>query len=117
MATTLTVSEFKTLYPAFESIDDEIIQYHLDCVEETVSETVFCGCYKNAAYALLAHNLTLYQRGGGASGPVTAESVGSLSRSYGTTSSGDQSQLATTSYGQSYLRLVRIFASGGQNIC
>ena len=114
---TISVSEFKTIYPNFASVDDAILQFHLDCIVETTSEDVFGNCYKNAVYSLLAHEYTLYERGSGASGPVTAESVGSLSRSYGMVGSQANTELALTNYGLQYKRLLRIYASGGKNIC
>lgn len=56
---------------------------------------------------LAAHLLTVSARGGsGAAGPVTSESVGSVSRSFGSSSSqAGSGSLDSTSYGREHLRL------------
>jgi len=111
---TVSVAEFKELFPEFAGKSDDSIQFALDCVVENVSEAVFGNCYKRAVYLLLAHTVTMQGRGG-SSGPVTSESVGSLSRSYGSTTS--SSYLSQTGYGTQYLGLVRLYCSGGSVIC
>lgn len=120
MATLPTVSEFKTLYPTFASIDDAIMSYRLESALCRVNPDVFGDCaadYKRAIYSYLAHISTLDSRGGGSAGPITAESVGSLSRSYGQTQSGNNLSLSSTAYGMEYLSIVRLYGAGGTVIC
>jgi hypothetical protein len=113
---TLTVAEFKELFPQFASISDVAIQFHLDCIADQVSEALFGECYKRAAYLLLAHVVTEVIVRAGASGPVTSERVGNLAKTYGTNAN-SSSSLSTTSYGVEYLRLVKLYASGGTTVC
>jgi hypothetical protein len=110
----VSVAEFKQLFPEFAGKTDDSLQFALDCVIENVSEGVFGACYKRAVYLLLAHTVTMQGRGG-ASGAITAESVGSLSRSYGSLTS--RSFLTLTGYGTQYLGLVKLYCSGGSVIC
>jgi hypothetical protein len=110
----VSVAEFKELFPEFAGKSDESLQFALDCVVENVSEAVFGECYKRAVYLLLAHTVTMQGRGG-ATGAITSESVGSLSRSYGSLTS--TSFLTLTGYGTQYLGMVRLYCSGGSVIC
>lgn len=77
-----------------------------DAIALAESEIAADHCRRDAAVAnLAAHTLTIAARGGSA-GPVTSESEGSLSRSYGVdVGSG---ALDSTSYGKELKRLNRI---------
>lgn len=55
---------------------------------------------------LAAHHGTLSIRGGSKAGPVTGQTVGPISRSYGSMTSGDSLYNSTT-WGQAFLQLVR----------
>jgi hypothetical protein len=110
-----SVAQFKQLFPEFATIADDRIEFVLNCARARVSASVFGNCYLNALYYLTAHSLAMDLRAGGASGAVTQEKVGDLSRSYAKSDS--TSLLASTSYGAQYLALLRMFASGGINVC
>ena len=111
---TTSIVDFKIVFPEFASLSDASVEFVFECVVDNVSETVFGTCYRRAVYLLVAHNLTMQARGG-AVGAITSESVGSLSRSYGGTTSA--SFLAMSGYGIQYLSLVRLFCGGGSVIC
>jgi hypothetical protein len=75
------------------------IETLLQLAEAQTANTTAWGGQRNTAVALLVlHWLAMQERGvGGAPGPVTSESEGSVSRSYGW--SGKYGALSTTSWG------------------
>jgi len=112
---TISVAGFKALFTEFTAYSDDMIQSILDCVLLNVDPDVFGGCYERAVYLLLAHNVTMQGRGA-AVGAITSESVGSLSRSYGSSPTSGSS-LSLTGYGVQYQSLVKLYCSGGSIIC
>lgn len=88
---------------------DENLIAHVNLADQETGK-VFGDSRDHAVALLAAHTLTLSKRGG-SGGPVTGESEGSLSRSYGGIQGA--SQLDSTSYGMELNRLRRshIFAA------
>lgn len=106
----MTPAEFKALYTEFAAEPDLRVQTFLDDAGEELG--AIWDCYparKERAIGLLAaHNLkAINSAAAGVSGPVTSESVGDLSRSYG--SAGEfKTAIGSTPYGQQFDRLKRM---------
>lgn len=64
---------------------------------------------KSAARYLAAHKGTLLKRGGGGA-PLQSVSMGGVSKTYAVSMAADASVLRSTSYGQEYLRLLKLYA-------
>lgn len=88
---------------AFDSLTNSQIKIYLDMATNCVDETVWGKKADDAIKLLTAHYLTLASRGGN-SGSVTSEKVGDLQKSFSNAQT-DDSELATTSYGQMYLQM------------
>lgn len=101
---TITPTDVTNVAPEFSGITQERIDIFVGIVESFVCENVFGASAKNAVLFYLLHLLTMSARSGTA-GNITAERVGELSRSYGSNPSGENSELAQTSYGMIYLNI------------
>ena len=102
----MTPTLIKTYFPEFASLDDAFIQLYIDSASLSVNVNRWGNKSEWGIAYLTAHLLTLLNRGGnGQSGPVTQEKVGDLSRTYAPTSAISNSDYASTSYGQEFLRL------------
>ena len=96
----------KTYFPEFASTSDAFIQLYIDQAILCVNVNRWGNKSEWGIAYLTAHLLTIINRGGsGQSGAVTQESVGDLSRSYGTVTPINESEYSTTNYGREYLRL------------
>lgn len=94
-------AELSTLVPATQTAI-------LAAVERQIDADAWGEFADDGRRWLAAHLGTLAAaRYGGAAGPITAESLGAMSRSYGSLVA-DAGLLATTRYGVEYLRLLRI---------
>ena len=115
--TVVDPSYVKALFPEFSAVNDVRIQALLDIANLSVSQKVWGSAYAPGMAYLVAHLLkrsgaaTGVSGGSSNAGTVSSEKVGELQRSYsapgGSSSSGEDSLLSTTSYGMEYLRLRR----------
>ncbi len=101
---TVTASDIKAFAKEFEGENDTRIELFVEYATAFVNENKWGRKYKLALILIACHLLTLGDREGNG-GPVTAESVGELSRSYGQTTGSEDPELASTSYGQQFLSL------------
>ena len=108
------IKEFFLLFDEFATVNKKKVQAWLDLAAGLMSESVWGDCYENGVYFLTAHFIASGGgeggSGGAVGGPITGESVGSLSRSYGTVSvnaNGNDELYVTTRYGQMFLNLRR----------
>jgi hypothetical protein len=83
------------------TVQDERFDGLVDLAKVQISECVFGNKYAYAVSLIVLHWLALDERGG-ASGSITSEDEGDLSRSYGNQGSGYYS---TTSWGSEFERL------------
>lgn len=106
---TITIQYFLTLFSEFKKRPEEAIQAYLQIASQRVPPRVWGGNAPYATALLAAHMLATSgtQGGGPTGGPVVAEQVGALSRSYQSIAeegSGD-SVLMTTRYGIDFIAL------------
>lgn len=87
----------------FDSLKNSAIQIYLNMAIKCTSETAWRDKYEDAIKLLTAHMVTMALRGGN-SGSVSSEKVGDLQVSFSNAQS-DDTELATTSYGQMYLSM------------
>ena len=113
MASHIDRSYFVTLFDEFKSVPGKKIDIYLTNASRRIDQDAWGDCYEEATAYLAAHLLVSGGGAGGAggavAGPITSQSVGDLSRSYGQVnvgSAGDETY-ATTKYGQMYLELRR----------
>lgn len=115
-----------------EFVGDTRIALALElAAEQMATEAVWGNVYDQAVAYLAAHLLTSWSpaagsgsgsAAGSAAGPVTSESAGDVSRSYGNSTSGvtglglSDALLATTSHGRNYLGLRRTRAAGAPGL-
>lgn len=108
--TPLTVATFLTLFPEFSKVTSAALEVWLPLAQNRVPVSVWKNNTLYATALLLAHMLTASGKSGLGSGggAVTNESVGDLSRGFGTmgTGTGDQ-ELLSTRYGQDFVALRR----------
>lgn len=111
----VTPATFKVLFPEFVAQTDARVQLFLDQASRRISTTSFGTLYDDAQSYLAAHLIAVSARASGmtlsgASGPVTSETVGPLSKSYasnyGATTGADNYD--ATPYGQEYQRLLSL---------
>lgn len=114
-------ASFGTIFSDASIYTDEMIQMQLDEAMVEVKECIFKGYYLRATYYLAAHFLSLFHEqqlaasldpGGGSSsnpkGVITSVSVGDLSLTQDMpeySSSSDDKFLASTVFGQEFIRL------------
>lgn len=115
MANTITSTYFLTLFDEFKGVATAKIDAYVSIASTRVNPTVWGSNAEYATALLTAHMIAVTGShlqggsGGGVGGPITQESVGDLSRSYGSVGvagSGDQ-ELMTTRYGQEFVALRR----------
>ncbi len=111
----VTPASFKELFPEFVSQSDARVTLFLDQASRRISASAFGTLYDDAQSYLAAHLIAVSARASGmtlsgASGPVTSETVGPLSRSYasnyGATTGSDAYN--ATPYGQEFQRLLSL---------
>ena len=90
--------------------DDDMINRYLVWATTLTDEAIWLTKYDLGVANLTAHFIQMNKSGGsggGASGPITQEKVGDLSRSYGQVTSGSQiSDIGETAYGRQYQWLI-----------
>ncbi len=96
---------FRLLAPAYEDMLDADVTNWLLIADGMVFADCLDDDKKAMAVALYAAHLIYTTSSDGASGPVTAEKEGDLSRSYGATVN-DKKWLGKSSYGQLYLQTI-----------
>lgn len=102
----MTPTLIKSYFPEFASLSDGFIQLYIDQAVLSINTAVWLGKSELGVAYLTAHLLTLINRGGnGQAGPLTQESVGDLSRSYGQVTIPNANEYSLTVYGVEYLRL------------
>ena len=115
---TASVAMFRDLMPEFATTADSRISSFITMAAKRVDSSVFGDLADYAVCYLAAHNLSLSGNGlsdsAGTAGPVSSESVGSVSVSYSGTpafSSAANAMLMKTKYGQEYcaIRSERMF--------
>lgn len=107
----LTAAVFLTLFPEFTKVTTAALEIWIPIASNRVPLSVWGSNTQYATALLLAHMLTAAGKSGLGSGggPITSESVGDLSRGFGTVGvpgSGDQ-ELLSTRYGQDFVALRR----------
>lgn len=96
------------MFPEFAAETDSRVDRFIDVAGLSVAEGPWGNMADTAKIYLTAHLLAMANRGqSGASGPVTGEKVGDLSRNYADMTSVFKNELAATPYGVEYLRLRR----------
>lgn len=100
-----TAKDVKDFAGEFSEASDSKIELFLEYARSWVHETKWGNKQKFAEILMCCHLLTLQQRGGGVSGPVTAERVGDVNISYGQAASTGNEALSTTAYGLQFLAL------------
>lgn len=132
MATELSISGFRVyFYPVFADTDmfsDERIEEQLDQAKLEVSEITFGVYYKRACYYLTAHLISVFidiiQKAelapgstavSASQGIMTSASVGDLSKTMEMPeySTADDKFLASTRFGQEFIRLRNKMCKGG----
>lgn len=95
----------------FDSLSDTQIQAAIDDASATIEDTSWCSEHIDPATKNLAAHLLALRMGGstGVAGPVTSESAGGISRSFGTAgSTRGSSYYQMTIWGQEYARLLSL---------
>ncbi|NIQ92382.1 MAG: DUF4054 domain-containing protein [Deltaproteobacteria bacterium] len=104
-----TPSDFKTRFPEFDSVANSTVQLFLDDAALSVNTCIFGAKADLATMYLAAHLLSssgASGTSGGSAGQITEETVGDLTRKYGTASVNVSSDgMNSTKYGQTFVRL------------
>lgn len=110
----VTPTSFKTRYPAFASVADATVQAALDDAARFVGSNWFAADIDRGIMALAAHMLVTEGALAGTtgatatSGPVTSDKLGDAQTTWGGWgSSTATSEFAKTSYGLTFLRIMR----------
>lgn len=108
----ITRSYFLQLFPEFSSVAVPKVNAYLAIAGNRVDSNAWGDCADYAQALILAHMLSASGSGqsdGATGGPVTSESVGDLSRQYGTMQSESEADkpYTMTKYGREYLALRR----------
>lgn len=101
---TIETSDVLMYAPELSNENASTFEVYIDLAKSFVFENKWERKYKQAVCLLTAHFLTLKNRASGGSGPITQESVGELSVSYGAVSD-KANELLTTNYGTMYFQL------------
>lgn len=109
----LSVSDFKTDFPEFQSVDNGVVTRFINKAELRVNRTEWGNKADDGVGYLAAHLLKRMQQGdGAAAGPVSSERVGDINVSYGVSEDFKDRELASTVYGRQYLDLCsEVFAA------
>jgi hypothetical protein len=103
----VTASDIRDLPSGeFSSLTDAVINRFLAEAGREVNASVWGDRYDDGILYLTAHLLAFAKKGAtGAAGPVTSETAGPLSISYGGAATASDAALASTSYGRRYLEI------------
>lgn len=107
---TIVAADIKALPSGeFAALDDAVVTRYIEKAKLQVSEQLWASKYDEGVESLAAHLLSVAIAGAvGPSGPVAAETIGPMSRtyaSYAAFSGTDKDSLNATSYGREYKRL------------
>lgn len=131
----MDVTQFRKDFPEFADTakyPNHQVTFWSALGEKTISSDRFGSVFTTAVQLYTAHNLTLAARaaiaaaaggipGAPSSGLASSKSVGAVSVSYDTSAAsvaakaGD-GEFATTTYGQRYRQLVRLFGAGAVHV-
>lgn len=101
-----TITEFREIFPEFNSVSNARVQYYMDLAIAQVGKNAFGECYAQAVYLLTAHNLLMMDPSRAQSGEKASEKVGDLAVSYNTSKSGGMDgELSQTQYGKQFIQL------------
>lgn len=103
-------STVRAIAPEFKSRSDSDITVALGTAEAWLDECVW-GCKYDTGQAYMAAHILAIADRDGAGGPISSESVGGVSVSYGTSGDSDE-ELNSTSYGQMFVSLRRTLVTG-----
>lgn len=115
----MTIAEFKTYFPEFDTATDAQIQRALDISLATTSEAILGSNYELGLKYLTAHFLTIsvkqFSGNSGNTQNISSKSVDGVSLSYQDGQPNDSlyGSLNSTSYGQMFNRLTFGYGSGG----
>ena len=101
--------DFRNMFPELITYDDVYVQIWLNVANETVSEDRFgVGSYAYGAAVgnLAAHYITIDDNA-----MMSSQTVGGMTVQYG--DGEDNSDFSLTPYGRVYMRMARLFGSGG----
>lgn len=113
---TITPADFKARFTEFASVEDTRVQLFIDDAELEMSESAWGNIYDKGLAYLTAHLLTISDlTASGNSGSLNAlasRAVDGVSESFATPTMDDNNNIASTSYGQEYARLLRLIGRG-----
>ena len=123
----IDITDFRNNFPEFSDtakFTDSMITYWSSIAECATSQKVFGCMYTNIIYLYTAHTLSIAYKNlisptpGEGLGLTASKAVGSASVSYDTQSVSEVGggYWNETSYGREYLRLVRLFGTGGRQV-
>lgn len=105
---------FKALFTRFAAMSDDAVNVWIVQAALRFSSAAFGAQWTMAVYLYVAHQLTVFTGDSGESevrGPVTSESVGDVSRSYGSISIENVpeslSEFTTTRYGVQLINIIQ----------
>jgi hypothetical protein len=104
------LDKFRIIAPEFKDRSSTDIEAALGIAECWLGESVWGSKYEVGLAYMAAHLLSMSDREG-AGGPLTQESVGGVSASYGTTGPSDE-LLTDTAYGRLFVSLRQTLATG-----
>jgi hypothetical protein len=114
----ITASDVKTRFPGvFDSLDDSFLEILIAEAALLISESLWGDHYNIGLLYLTAHLASTTAGGSsgspGAIGPITSRRVGDVAVTYASPASSPSNENYTsTTYGQMYLSLRRIYQSG-----
>ncbi len=116
MAATFTKAELIALFPEFAGTSEARILAMQEMAKSFVNEAALGDDFKVGLELYTAHMLSSTPNSAqqaGVAGALTSTRVGDLSRTYAAPTGSDKSALATSSYGQLYLKLIQGLGAGG----
>jgi hypothetical protein len=97
------IDKFRFVAPEFAGRSNSDVETALDIASVWLDESVWLSKYETGLAYMAAHLMSMAEREG-AGGPVTAESVGGVSASYGTTGPSEELLLDSV-YGRLFVAL------------
>lgn len=109
----ITWADVILVAPALSTLSTAQQNLFLSMAETTLNATEFGDKYDFACIYFCAHYATVTKNGGnGPGGPISAEAVGRVSRSYAVPSAGDEFW-SSTAFGRAYQSIVNSLLSRG----
>jgi hypothetical protein len=110
----LDINIFRCIAPEFSEVSNTKLNEITAFVQYQINEDCWSNRAPHGLALLVAHTLTLGERGG-TSGSITSEKVGDLARSYSGPTGDDE--LDTTSYGKEFKRLRKMLVISPYFVC